>query len=363
MSLSSETVTLEGRFAMHRGGHLESPMLVFETWGELSEARDNAILIFSGLSPSAHAASSEEDPSAGWWEEMIGPGLPLDTKRFFVIAVNSLGSCFGSTGPASVDPHTGQVYRLDFPVLTMEDIAESAYRVVEHLGIETLYSVVGCSMGGMSGLAYCAAHPGGSRSFVSISSCTRALPFAIAVRSLQREMIRRDPKWLEGEYDPSEPPLMGQRLARKLGMMTYRSAEEWEQRFGREPAADQPESDDPFKIEFAVESYLQNHAEKFSGAFDANCYLYLSRASDLFDFAEHGGSLKNAFGRLVLERALVIGVETDILFPLRQQRELSEYLSAVCKDTKLVELDSILGHDSFLVDMDAFRPVLCEFFE
>ena len=363
MMAEPKTVTFEGRFAMHRGGHLESPTLVYETWGDLNDARDNAILIFSGLSPSAHAASSEEDATAGWWEDMIGPGLSLDTSRFFVIAVNSLGSCFGSTGPASVNPHTGQVYRLEFPVLTMEDIAESTYRVVEHLGIETLYSVVGCSMGGMSGLAYCVAHPGASRSFVSISSCTRALPFAIAVRSLQREMIYRDHKWLYGEYDPSEPPLKGQRLARKLGMMTYRSAEEWEQRFAREPAVDQPESDDPFKIEFSVESYLQNHAEKFSGAFDANCYLYLSRASDLFDFAEHGGSLKNAFGRLVLERTLIIGVETDILFPLRQQRELAEYLTAVCKDTKLVELDSILGHDSFLVDMDAFRPVLVEFFE
>ena len=348
---------------MHRGGHLESPTLAYETWGELSDARDNAILIFSGLSPSAHAASSEEDPSAGWWEDMIGPGLPLDTDRFFVIAVNSLGSCFGSTGPASVDPHTGQVYRLDFPVLTMEDIAESAYRVVEHLGIETLYAVVGCSMGGMSGLAYCAAHPGGSRSFVSISSCTRALPFAIAVRSLQREMIRRDPKWLDGEYDPSEPPLMGQRLARKLGMMTYRSAIEWEQRFGRERVTDTLVPGDPFKIDFSVEAYLQNRADTFSGAFDANCYLYLSRASDLFDFAEHGGSLKNAFGRLVLERVLVIGVETDILFPPRQQRELANGFSAICKDTKLVELDCIRGHDSFLVEMDAFRPVLCEFFE
>ena len=348
---------------MHRGGHLETPTLVFETSGELNDARDNAILIFSGLSPSAHATSSEEDPSAGWWEEMIGPGLPLDTKRFFVIAVNSLGSCFGSTGPASVNPHTGQVYRLNFPVLTMEDIAESAYRVVEHLGIEILHSVVGCSMGGMSGLAYCAAHPGGSRCFVSISSCTRALPFAIAVRSLQREMIRSDPKWLAGEYDASEPPLMGQRLTRKLGMITYRSAIEWEQRFGREAATDQPDSDDPFKIEFSVESYLQNHAEKFSGAFDANCYLYLSRASDLFDFAEHGGSLKNAFGRLVLERAFVIGVETDILFPPRQQREMSEGLASICKDTKFVELDCIRGHDSFLVEMDAFRPVICEFFD
>jgi homoserine O-acetyltransferase len=363
MSVASKSETFEGRFAMHRGGHLESPTLAYETWGELSDERDNAILIFSGLSPSAHAASSEDDPSAGWWEDMIGPGLPLDTDRFFVISVNSLGSCFGSTGPASLNPESGLIYRLDFPVLTMEDIAESAHLVVGHLGIDVLHAVVGCSMGGMSGLAYCVRHPGNVRSFVSISSCARSLPFSIAVRSLQREMIRRDPKWLNGDYDASNPPLEGQRLARKLGMITYRSAEEWEHRFGRERVTDRPEPGDQFKIDFAVESYLQNHADKFSGAFDANCYLYLSRGSDLFDFAEHGGSLKAGFSRLMLERALVIGVETDILFPPHQQTELAEGLAKVCKDTTHVELDCIRGHDSFLVDMDAFRPVICDFFE
>lgn len=363
MSTATKTVTVEGRFAMHRGGYLESPQLAYETWGKLNAARDNAILIFSGLSPSAHAASSEEDQSAGWWEDMIGSGLPVDTDRFFVIAVNSLGSCFGSTGPASVNPRTGELYRLNFPVLTMEDIAESAHVVVAALGIDKLHTVIGCSMGGMSGLAYCVMHPETTRSFISISSCTRALPFAIAVRSLQREMIRRDPKWQDGNYELTDPPLMGQRLARKLGMITYRSAVEWEQRFGRERVTDKSSSGDPFQIDFAVESYLQNHAEKFSGAFDANCYLYLSRASDLFDFAEHGGSLKAAFRRLSLERALVIGVRTDILFPPHQQRELAEGFAEVVADSSYVALDCIRGHDSFLVEMDAFRPVICDFFE
>jgi homoserine O-acetyltransferase len=363
MSIKSITVTFPGRFAMHRGGHLTSPTLAYETWGTLSAERDNAILIFSGLSPSAHAASSEADPSAGWWEDMIGPGLPLDTDRFFVIAVNSLGSCFGSTGPASVKPETGEIYRLTFPVLTMEDIAASANLVVGHLGIEKLHAVIGCSMGGMSGLAYCVMYPGATRAFVSISSCTRSLPFAIAVRSLQRELIRRDPKWQNGNYDRADPPLDGQRLARKLGMMTYRSAEEWELRFGRERATDIQKPGEQFKIDFAVEAYLQNRAEQFSGGFDANCYLYLSRASDLFDFSEHGGSLKTAFANLKLERTLVIGVTTDILFPLRQQRELAAGFAKVCKDSTLIELDCLRGHDSFLVEMDAFRPVICDFFE
>ena len=363
MTTATKIYTLDGKFEMHRPGHLDSPTFAYETLGELNDSKDNAVLIFSGLSPSAHAASSAEDPSPGWWEEMIGAGLPIDTNRYFVISVNSLGSCFGSTGPASIDPNTGERYRLSFPVLTLEDVAESAHLVVRHLGVECLHTVVGCSMGGMSGLAYCVQHPDSVRRFVSISGATRALPFAIAVRSLQREMIRSDRKWNMGDYDPDDPPITGQRLARKLGMMTYRSAEEWAQRFGRERSTDHAGQDDQFVAEFSVESYLENHAIKFSGAFDANCYLYLSRASDLFDLAEHGGSLAAGFKRLQLDRALVIGVRTDILFPLVQQRELADGIAAVCDDTQLVELDCIRGHDSFLVEMDAFRPVISEFFE
>ncbi len=144
MGPATKTVTLEGCFRMHRGGQLQSPTLAYETWGELNDARDNGILIFSGLSPSAHAASSAEDPSYGWWEDMIGPGLPLDSDHYFIICVNSLGSCFGSTGPASVNPETGETYRLSFPTLSLEDVAEAAYGVVQHLGIEELHTIVGC---------------------------------------------------------------------------------------------------------------------------------------------------------------------------------------------------------------------------
>jgi len=362
MSDARQYITLDGPFRMHRGGSLTSPVLAYETWGELNEQRDNTIIVFSGLSPSAHAASSEVDPSAGWWEDMIGSGLPLDSDRFFVICINSLGSCFGSTGAHSINPDTGELYRLDFPTLTLEDVAEAAFQTLQALDIPSVHTVVGCSMGGMSALAFCARHPGYTKNLISISSATRALPFSIAVRSLQREMIRSDPKWKLGHYDFDDPPILGQRLARKLGMITYRSAEEWEKRFGRERMAEAAEPGDPFNIEFAVESYLEHHAQRFTGAFDPNCYLYLSRASDLFDLAEHGGSLKAGFKKLELARALVMGVTTDILFPLQQQRELAEGLKAVCADTELVELDCIRGHDSFLTDMDAFRPVVCDFF-
>ncbi len=348
---------------MHRGGYLASPRIAYETWGEPAGKGDNAIVIFTGLSPSAHAASSPENPSAGWWEDMIGSGLPIDTDRYFVICINSLGSCFGSTGAADVNPETGEVYRTSYPVLTLEDVAEGGYAVVKALGLERVHTTIGCSMGGMTALAFCVRHPELGGNLLSISSATRALPFAIAVRSLQREMIIRDPRWDNGNYEPKDPPVIGQRLARKLGMMTYRSPQEWEQRFGRERISLEMHSEEQFFGDFSVESYLENHANKFTGQFDANCYLYLSRASDLFDFAEHGGSLEAGFSRLRMERAMVIGVETDILFPIRQQHELAAGLSNVIKDTELVELDCIKGHDSFLVDMDAFRPVISRFFQ
>ena len=226
MSSATRFAHFDTPLRFKKGGQLNAFTLAYETWGELNAQRDNAILIFTGLSPSAHAASSCEDPSAGWWEDMIGSGLPLDSDNYYIICVNSLGSCFGSTGAASVNPETGEVYRLAFPVLTLEDIADAAYGVVAQLGIDVLHTVIGCSMGGMTGLAYCVRHPEAVRRFISVSSATRSLPFGIAVRSLQREMIRCDPKWNNGNYDPDDGPVQGQRLARKLGMITYRSAEE-----------------------------------------------------------------------------------------------------------------------------------------
>jgi homoserine O-acetyltransferase len=360
--MESSKVQVDGRFTMHRGGYLESPTIAYETWGELQGKGENAILIFTGLSPSAHAASSPENRSAGWWEDMIGSGLPLDTDRYFVICINSLGSCYGSTGAASINPETGEVYRTTYPILTLEDVAEGGFEVVKALGLDTVHTTIGCSMGGMTALAFCVRHPEYGGRLLSISSAARALPFSIAIRSLQRELIVRDPKWCGGNYNPEDPPVTGQRLARKLGMMTYRSPREWEQRFGRERISLEMHSDEQFFGDFSVESYLENHANRFTGQFDANCYLYLSRASDLFDLAEHGGSLEAGFRMLNLESAMVIGVETDLLFPIRQQVEMSEGLSNVVDDIEFVRLDCIKGHDSFLVDMDAFRPVISRYF-
>jgi homoserine O-acetyltransferase len=363
MSDARQYLKVDGDFEMVRGS-LRSPEIAYETWGRLNERADNAVLIFTGLSPSAHVASSQTDPSTGWWEDMVGPGKPIDTGRYFVICINSLGSCFGSTGPASLNPETGEKYRLDFPVLCLEDIAHAGQLVVASYGIERLFAVVGSSMGGMTALAYTLLHPARAEQLVSISSATRSLPFSIALRSLQRELIRKDPAWLDGRYADDALPEGGMRLARKLGMITYRSAEEWAERFGRERATGNltESKTGPFGVDFEIESYLQSHADKFVGAFDANCYLYLSRAMDLFDASDHGGSIDAALARTGVERALVIGVRTDFLFPDHQQLELATGLKSAGVDVDFQLLDSIQGHDSFLIDMDRFRPVVAHFF-
>jgi homoserine O-acetyltransferase/O-succinyltransferase len=353
---------LPSPFPMKRGGALAGARVAYETWGTLGPLRDNALLILTGLSPSAHAASTPENPDAGWWEAMIGPGKAIDTSRWFVICVNTLGSCKGSTGAASVNPATGELYRLDFPDLSIEDGANAAHALVAGLGIERLACLVGCSMGGMSTLAYLQLHPGSVRAHINVSGAAQALPFSIAIRSLQREAIRLDPQWNQGRYDDASYPDAGMRIARKLGVVTYRSALEWHGRFGRVRLDSERREDDPFGHEFEVESYLEGHARRFVRQFDPNCYLYLSRSMDWFDLAEYGGGdVLQGLAQLRVERALAIGVATDILFPLQQQQQIAEGLRAGGVDADCIELPSPQGHDAFLVDIERFGPAVARF--
>ena len=363
ISTGTNFVPLPSPFAMKRGGELHGARLAYETWGRLNAARDNAVLILTGLSPSAHAAANEGNPEAGWWEAMVGPGKPIDSNRFYVVCVNSLGSCKGSTGPASIDPQTGRVYRLDFPELAIEDGANAAYEVVKALGIGQLACVVGNSMGGMTALAFLKLHPGASRAHINVSGSARALPFSIAIRSLQREAIRLDPAWGHGNYDPGHYPINGMRMARKLGVVTYRSAMEWDGRFGRvRLESEDREDDEPFGLEFEVERYLEGHARRFVNQFDPNCYLYLSRSMDWFDLAEYaGGDVMAGLASIRVERSLSIGVHTDILFPLQQQQQVADGLAEGGAVAEFVDLPSPQGHDAFLVDIARFGPVIAGF--
>jgi homoserine O-acetyltransferase len=347
---------------MWRGGSLHGARIAYETWGTLSPARDNALLLFTGLSPPAHAAASPRDPSPGWWEGMVGPRLAIDTERFFVVCVNSLGSCFGSTGPASEDPGTGQPYRLSFPDLSVEDIARAGFETVRSLGISRLDTVMGPSLGGMVVLAYAAQFPGAARRLVCISGTAAAAPFAIALRSIQRECITSDPAWVGGNYASDRPPSTGQRLARKLGTVTYRSAAEWQLRFGRQPIRETMRHGNPFAAEFAVQGYLESLAQRFVSAFDANCYLYISRSMDRFDLAAHGDPVA-VFRKASLEQALVIGVQSDLLFSVNEQRQVAGFLEAAGVATHFAPLACIEGHDAFLVDLETFGREIRSFLD
>jgi len=348
-------------FRFASGGQIPRLDMAFETWGELNAEQSNAVLVLTGLSPSAHAASSATDPTDGWWEPMIGSGRPIDTDRNFVICVNSLGSCKGSSGPASINPNTGEPYRLSFPDLMIQDIASSALLVLESLGIEQLRAVIGPSMGGMSCLALLQLKPDAARHFLAISTAARAEPFAIAIRSLQREMIVRDPAWNDGAYTEGEWPETGMRLARKLGMISYRSEPEWKERFGR--TLQDRYSEHRFGMHFNIESYLESAARQFIGNFDPCCYVYLSQTMDLFDLSSTHQDMASAAADIQLESAKVIGVATDILWPIHQQEEIAQMFSANGVDCSFELLPSIQGHDSFLVDYDRFCPAVEEYFK
>lgn len=351
----------DGGFRMWRGGSLPEITLAYECWGELSPAKDNAIIIFTGLSPSAHAASSPKDTSPGWWEYMIGPGKAVDTDRFFVVCANSLGGCHGTTGPSSINPETGQPYGADFPDVTVEDIAASGYHLMRALGVQRVHATIGSSMGGMSSIAYGLQFPGAVNYVISISAATGALPLTIALRSLQREIIRSDPNWNQGRYTDDSKPLSGMSLARKLGLVSYRAADEWNQKFDRSRMPPEKRQPGRFSREFEIENYLEYNAQKFIHSFDPNSYLYLSRSMDWFDIAEHGDSVADGMAKLDLKKALVIGVTTDILFPSRQQREIAELMHETGTDVEFVEIDSANGHDAFLIDDEHFSPVVEKF--
>ncbi len=348
---------------LYRGGVIEHPVIAYETVGTLNAARDNALLLFTGLSPSAHAVSSPADPKPGWWESMIGAGKPIDTDQFYVVCINSIGSPYGSSSPASIDPATGRPFGISFPEVSLEDVARGGYEVLRSLGIETVACVAGPSMGGMTVLAFAAQFPGIARNLISISGATAANPFAIALRSLQREIVRNDPAWRGGHYEPGRGPRQGMRMARKLGTITYRSHEEWDQRFGRRRVAETTGQPGDFRAQFEVESYLEHQGQRFAEVYDANCYLYLSRAMDQFDLAEHGdGSLGTAFAKLAgIKHSLVLGAQTDMLYTIDQQALVVEQLRKVGNDVEFHAFPSPQGHDAFLVDAARFEPVIAAF--
>ena len=336
--------------------------IVYETYGEPNADRSNAILICHALSGDHHAAGyhTYDDPRTGWWDSMIGPGKGFDTTRYWVICANIIGGCKGSTGPGSIDPQTGRPYGLDFPIVTIGDMVEAQKRLIDHLGIERLYSMAGGSMGGFQVLEWALRYPQMVRSAIVIASAARLSAQAIAFNSVGRSAIIQDPAWAQGQYG-AKGPEKGLAIARMVGHITYLSEMLLDAKFGRRlQSADRLSYN--FTNEFAIESYLDHKGSTFTQRFDANSYIYITKAMDYFDLTRSYGPLKEAFARMAA-RSLFVSYSSDWLFPTIQTREMVRALLSNGKPVSFIEIDSPYGHDAFLVEAEKLARILSGFLE
>jgi homoserine O-acetyltransferase len=333
------------------GRSLSEVTLCYETYGQLNEKRDNVILVCHALTGDSHAAGRyhSSDRKPGWWDAAIGPGRALDTDRYFVICSNVLGGCQGSTGPASLDPNTGRPYGLDFPIITARDMVRAQARLLVRLGVERIVAVIGGSLGAMQVLEWGLTYPDRVQGLIPIGGAGRFHPQGIAFNEVQRQAIFTDPAFLGGQYYGTPGPVKGLATARMLGMITYRSDESMWQQFGRELRQGEAELERRFEVTYQVESYLHYQGEALSERFDANSYLYLSKAMDLQDLGRGYSSYEAAHGA-IRAKVLCIGIRSDLLFPTYLQQETVRLIQAAGGDAAYLEMDSPWGHDAFLVD-------------
>ena len=345
---------------LRSGATLADYTLVYETYGTLNAARSNAVLVCHALNASHHVAGryADQPKDVGWWDNLVGPGKPLDTNRFFVIGVNNLGSCFGSTGPKQVNPATGKSWGADFPVVTVEDWVDAQARLMDALGIEQLAAVLGGSLGGMQALAWALRHPTRLRQCIAIATAPNLSTQNIAFNEVARRAIITDPEFHAGHfYDHGVLPRRGLRVARMIGHITYLSDDAMEAKFGRSMKSAEPAYTTQ-DIEFEVEGYLRHQGDKFSEYFDANTYLLITRALDYFDPArEFGGDLTAAFARAVC-KFLVISFTTDWRFSPARSREIVKALLDNQRDVSYAEIAALHGHDAFLLDDPRYHGVL-----
>ncbi|GAB5559726.1 MAG: homoserine O-acetyltransferase [Synoicihabitans sp.] len=338
-------------FTFDSGRTIPGYTLRYETYGRLNEAGDNAILVCHALSGDHHCAGFHRlsDRKVGWWNNIIGPGKALDTNRYFVLCSNVIGGCQGSTGPLSTDPETGQPYGIDFPIVSIRDMVRAQERWLRAIGVTQLQGVIGGSMGGMQVLEWGITYPGFVRKLLAMATTAREGAQAIAFNEVGRQAILQDPDWNEGNYAPGEGPRVGLAIARMMAHITYLSDASMTRKFGRRTVRDNGETTNAFDVKFEVESYLRYQGKSFINRFDANSYLYITRALDQFDLAEGPGSLEAAFAPVEAE-SLVIGFTSDWLFPPSQNRAIVTALLRAGKPASYAELTTDLGHDSFLLE-------------
>ena len=335
-------------FHFEAGGQIPELTLRYETYGHLNEAKDNAVLICHALTGNHHCAGvhSMDERKQGWWNFMVGPGKPIDTSRYYVICSNVLGGCSGSTGPESINPETGKRYSLDFPKLTVGDMVNAQALLIDHLGIDKLHAVIGGSMGGMQTLQWITAYPDRVGRYIALACCARHNAQAIAFNDTGRQAIISDPTWQEGNYPDGTQPAEGLSVARMMAHITYLSDVGMEAKFGRKRRSQGAE--EHFDIEFEVESYLRYQGQAFVSRFDANTYLYLTKALDRFDLHGPENSLDITL-RDVQAAGLLVGFTSDWLYPPQGNREVVEALLRIGKDATYAELAMDAGHDSFLL--------------
>ena len=381
MNATPQSMHFEAALPLQSGASLRDYSLSYETYGTLNAARSNAVLICHALNASHHVAGVYEgqEKSEGWWDNMIGPGKSLDTHRFFVIGVNNLGSCFGSTGPMHMNPDTGRIYGADFPVVTVEDWVNSQALLLDALGIQTLAAVMGGSLGGMQTLSWTLQYPERVRHAVVVASAPNLTAENIAFNEVARRAIVTDPDFHAGHfYQHHTVPKRGLRIARMIGHITYLSDDVMNAKFGRQlRSAVQNDVDTPQTtgshvqdylystqdVEFQIESYLRYQGDKFAEYFDANTYLLITRALDYFDPArDHGGDLSRALARATC-KFLLVSFTTDWRFAPQRSREIVKALLDNRRDVSYAEIDAPHGHDAFLLDDPRYMSVISSYFD
>jgi homoserine O-acetyltransferase len=365
--VASELLHFNEELKLQSGAVMPHYDLMVETYGRLNTQKNNAILICHALNASHHVAGrSEQNGELGWWDNMVGPGKPVDTNQFFVIGVNNLGSCFGSTGPMSINPNTGTPYGAKFPVITVEDWVNAQARVADHYGIEKFAAVMGGSLGGMQAMAWGMLFPERVEHCVVIASAPKLSAQNIAFNEVARNAIMSDPDFHGGDfYSHDVVPRRGLRVARMIGHITYLSDDDMAEKFGRDLRRVEGASDDynfSFDVEFEVESYLRYQGEKFADYFDANTYLLITRALDYFDPAKKfNGDLSKALEK-VFAKFLVVSFTTDWRFAPNRSREIVKALLDNKHDVSYAEIDAPHGHDAFLLDDPRYHGLIRTYF-
>ncbi len=356
------TLVLE-RLSLSDSSLLAPVTLAYETWGTLTPTADNVVLICHALTGNAHACdlAAPDDPRAGWWNPLIGPGRVFDTQRYFIICSNILGGCYGSTGPTSPHPADGRPYGMRFPLVGIPDMVRAQRALLDRLGVQRLAAVAGGSIGGQQALEWAVAYPDFIDRVIVLAAGARLSAQGIALNEIGRRAILSDPRWQGGDYLPGQGPDSGLAVARMVAMLSYTSAADLEARFGRRPAS-RSISLPSIGAAYDVESYLQYQAEKLVRRFDANTYLILSRAMDSYDMAEGRGSDEAALAR-VQASFLAVGTNSDWLFPPAQVRALAEKIQKAGGRARYAEIDSPLGHDAFLKAWDQLETILRPFME